>query len=139
MKTVFADAFYWCSLANPADEWHQAVKQAGRQHQISLILTTDEVLDEFLTFYSAAGAYWRNKAAELVRSMLQNPSVKTVPQTRGSFLRGLQLYEARADKEYSLTDCISMETMREHKLTEVLTNDHHFAQEGLVILFPGKP
>jgi predicted nucleic acid-binding protein len=47
----------------------------------------------------------------------------------------LSLYKARADKGYSLTDCISMNTMRERNLTEVLTHDQHFAQEGFSLLF----
>jgi predicted nucleic acid-binding protein len=37
---------------------------------------------------------------------------------------------ARPDKGYSLTDCISMQTMRKEGLTEVLTKDRHFEQEG---------
>jgi len=51
-------------------------------------------------------------------------------------LDGLTLYEARPDKVYSLTDCISMQVMRREGLTDVLTNDHHFTQEGFHILFP---
>jgi len=43
--------------------------------------------------------------------------------------------ESRPDKEYSLTDCLSMLTMRREGMTEVLTNDHHFTQEGFQILF----
>jgi predicted nucleic acid-binding protein len=54
----------------------------------------------------------------------------------GANLDALTLYESRPDKEYSLTDCISMQTMRRARLTEVLTNDHHFTQEGFTILFP---
>jgi hypothetical protein len=42
----------------------------------------------------------------------------------------LALYQSRLDKGYSLTDCISMQTMRREGLTEVLTNDRHFEQEG---------
>ena len=42
---------------------------------------------------------------------------------------------ARPDKGYSLTDCISMATMRKKGLTEVLTNDRHFEQEGFRALF----
>jgi hypothetical protein len=30
-----------------------------------------------------------------------------------------------------------MLTLRDHGLTEVLTNDRHFTQEGFTILFPG--
>jgi uncharacterized protein len=47
----------------------------------------------------------------------------------------LALSEARPDKEYSLTDCISMVTMRQEGITEILTHDNHFTQEGLTILF----
>ena len=138
MKTVYADSFYWAALANPKDEWHHAAMNAGAKHQIGVIITTDEVLDEFLTHFCDKGAFWRIKAAELVRKIQKSPNVRIVPQTRDSFLRGLQLYEARSDKKYSLTDCISMEAMREHKLTEVLTHDHHFRQEGFTPLLTDK-
>jgi len=51
-------------------------------------------------------------------------------------LEALALYEARPDKFYSLTDCHSMQVMRREGLTDVLTNDHHFTQEGFHIVFP---
>ncbi len=38
----------------------------------------------------------------------------------------LPAYKARPDKGYSLTDCISMNLMRERDITEILTHDHHF-------------
>jgi len=40
------------------------------------------------------------------------------------------LYAARPDKAYSVTGCISMQTMRREGLTDVLKNDRHFEQEG---------
>jgi predicted nucleic acid-binding protein len=58
-----------------------------------------------------------------------------IPQSRESFLAGLQLYRARPDKGYSLVDCISMQAMRKEGLSEVLTNDRHFEQEGFRALF----
>jgi hypothetical protein len=61
--------------------------------------------------------------------------VRVTPQSRESFLGGLPLYRARPDKGYSLVDCISMYTMRKEGLTEVLTNDRHFEQEGFRALF----
>jgi len=50
-------------------------------------------------------------------------------------MAGLDLYRARLDKGYSLTDCISMQIMRREGLTDVLTNDRHFEQEGFRALF----
>jgi predicted nucleic acid-binding protein len=44
------------------------------------------------------------------------------------------LYEERNDKGYSLVDCISMSTMRRVGISAVLTNDHHFTQEGFQVL-----
>ena len=63
--------------------------------------------------------------------------IRVIPQSRESFLAGLELYRARPDKRYSLVDCISMQTMRREGLTEVLTNDRHFEQEGFRPLFRG--
>ena len=57
----------------------------------------------------------------MVRAILSNPNVKVVPQTHAAFLNALAFYEQREDKEYTLTDCISMNAMRSESLTEVLT------------------
>ena len=46
----------------------------------------------------------------------------------------MALYKARPDKQYSLTDCVSMEAMRQAGIAEVLTRDGHFTQEGFVVL-----
>ncbi len=62
------------------------------------------------------------------------PGSSEKPQTHPSFLAGLDLYEARPDKEYSLTDCISMAIMRQEKITEILTLDAHFTQEGFTAI-----
>jgi predicted nucleic acid-binding protein len=62
--------------------------------------------------------------------------VHVLPQSRADFDAALALYAARADKEYSLTDCRSMVALRALGMIEVLTNDRHFTQEGFTILFP---
>ena len=62
--------------------------------------------------------------------IFDDAGVQVAPQSRESFPLGTALYGARPDKGYRLTDCISMPTMRKQRLTEVLTNDRHFEQEG---------
>ena len=76
----------------------------------------------------------RQQAAGIAREIIANSNVRVIPQSRDSFLGGLKFYEQRRDKEYSLTDCVSMNTMRAESLSEALTNDHHFEQEGFTIL-----
>jgi len=46
----------------------------------------------------------------------------------------LNFYSLRTDKGYSLTDCVSMNVCCEIGITEILTNDEHFEQEGFKIL-----
>jgi predicted nucleic acid-binding protein len=67
--------------------------------------------------------------------MRASRTVRIVSQSMASFQAGLMLYQSRPDKSYSLVDCISMQTMREEGLTEILTNDRHFEQEGFRALF----
>ena len=133
MKTVFADSHYWIAIVNPGDPWTEAAKAARSALGEVFIVTTDEVLTELLAALSK-GEHMRKQAAKMVHVILENPNVKVVPQTRDSFLKGLTFYEKRSDKEYSLTDCISMSVMKAESLVEVLTNDRHFEQEGFTVL-----
>jgi predicted nucleic acid-binding protein len=98
------------------------------------LITTDEVLTELLDGLAQRGAHLRDAAARAVRTILSDRRVSVHPQSRESFLAGLHLYELRYDKGYSLVDCISMTTMRNRGISEVLTNDRHFIQEGFVVL-----
>jgi hypothetical protein len=70
--------------------------------------TTDEVLAGYLTFFSMAPGPLRREVAASVLNILANPVIRVIPQSRDSFLDGLDLFA----KRYSLTDCISMQTMR---------------------------
>ena len=98
------------------------------------MVTTEEVLTELLAGLSAKGDHLRSAAAALVRLVLADARVTVIHQTHQSFLDGLALYERRLDKQYSLVDCISMNVMRRLRVRQVLTNDRHFAQEGLTVL-----
>jgi predicted nucleic acid-binding protein len=77
----------------------------------------------------------RRKALTNAQRILEVPGIYVVPQSRDSLLSGMALYGTRPDKGYSLTDCISMQTMRREGIKEVLTNDRHFEQEGFRALF----
>ena len=77
-----------------------------------------------------------SKAGTLIHDLRSDPDVEVLAQTRADFDAALALYEARLDKAYSLTDCRSMLALGTLGITEVLTNDHHFTQEGFTILFP---
>lgn len=132
----FADAFYWIACTHSRDKWHSRVLAWGRANQHARLVTTEEVLTELLNWFASAGPSGRNRASVAVRDIISDPNVQVLPQTTAGFQEALLLYESRLDKEYSLVDCRSMAAMRSLKLTEVLSNDRHFAQEGFAVLFP---
>ena len=134
MRQVYADTVYWIALANPLDQWHSLAVQAGRTIRWATIITSEEVLSEFLAHFSGQGRTMREGATRYAELILTNPGIIVRPQTHQSFLDGLSLYRTRPDKGYSLTDCISMEAMRQEGISEILTHDGHFTQEGFTIL-----
>jgi predicted nucleic acid-binding protein len=99
------------------------------------IVTTEEVLTEVLAFYSKAGFRMRQRTVNFIKNMFINQNVQIIEQNHQSFILGFALYENRLDKGYSLTDCISMNVMKQLNITEILSHDRHFNQEGFVILF----
>lgn len=136
MRTLFADTFYWAALLNPKDQWHQVVRQQNRNLGIVQIITTDEILVELLNFFSNFHPMVKQGIAQRVNALFPNQMTQVIPQSRTTFQSGLELYEQRIDKGYSLTDCISMQTMKALEIQEILTHDRHFTQEGFIILFP---
>jgi len=98
----------------------------------SPLLTHEAVFGEVLAYFAGEGSQARSLAVRMVRRAALATEIVSVD--RSLFSRALDLYERRPDKEYSLVDCISMELMRTRGLTHVLTNDHHFRQEGFTIL-----
>ena len=53
MRRVFADAVYWIAIANRKDQWHARVVSAVRLLGQPTLVTTEEVLDEFLRITAA--------------------------------------------------------------------------------------
>ena len=104
MKQVFADTLYWVASITPGDPWHapalRAVAALGPVH----LVTTEEVLVEFLSAYAGRGEYLRHEALQTVRAILRNVHVTVRPQTHQSFMMGVDFYASRADKAYSLVE-----------------------------------
>ena len=127
------------ALLSPRDTFHSQAIAITAKLGKTKIITTDEVLSEVLNFLSDGGAKLRERTVNTVRQLLNADSEKVtvLSQSHTTFLGGLELYEQRLDKGYSLTDCISMATMKQMGITRILTHDHHFTQEGFTVLFSG--
>ena len=82
MTTLFADTFYWIALADVADNAHQHAIALTNEWTTSEIVTTDEVLGEYLTFFATAPEQMRRKAVTNAQRILEHPGVRVVPQSR---------------------------------------------------------
>jgi predicted nucleic acid-binding protein len=129
------DTFSLVALSNRRDQWHRRVLSFSQSLDAYHLYTVDEVLAEYLTFCSASMPHIREDAARTVRNVLNDPHMTVIPQSHPSFLDALTLYESRLDKHYSLTDCVAMQARRREGLTDVLSNDRHFTQEGFRLVF----
>jgi len=127
MPAVFADAGYWIALVNPRDMLHdRAAEYAGRLDRSRTVTVLVEVLNGF----SESGTRLRTKAAELAQAVVDDPNTDVVPQSPKLFWEALTLYSERPDKSWSLTDCASFVIMDQRRITEALTHDRHFEQNG---------
>ena len=133
MRKIFVDTVFWLAYFNRKDQWHESAQRAFGALPAGVgFVTTEEVLTEFLANSSAPGL--RVAAAGIVRRIMSDPQVEVAPQEHMSFVKGLELYEKRGDKGYSLVDCISMNVMKTMSITDALTRDRHFAQESFNVL-----
>jgi len=96
-------------------------------------LTTSYVLAEFIPLCQTRGLN-RKKMLEFVETLITNPLIEGVWVDENLHGQAFTLLQNRLDKTYSLCDAASFILMRERGLTEVLTTDKHFEQEGFVKL-----
>lgn len=126
MKAYFADTAYFVGLYNRHDALHSPALVYDRLAEA--FVTTEFILVGVATFFVRPGD--RVVFANLDATLRANPRVVILPATADLYARGLALFAARPDKEWSLTDCISFEVMGELELTDALTGDQHFGQAG---------
>ena len=131
-QLYFVDTWFLIARFSRFDESHAEATAIDRRLPRASFVTHDAVFMEFLAFISGWGGVHRAGAEVTVREALRRWIV--FPSDRALFMQGLDLYGERLDKAYSLVDCMSMMLMKAQGITHVLTNDHHFAQEGFTLL-----
>lgn len=134
MRPIFVDADYWIASLIPRDGLHDKAISIFDQLASPSLVTSEMVLAEVLNMLAAGGPFLREVGVKAVVAIASDPNIEVVPQTRILFREALALYRDRLDKEWSLTDCASFVIMSKRGITEALTNDHHYLQNGYVAL-----
>jgi len=124
---VFADTSFFEAILSARDEHHAAAVEASRGGWTEII-TTEFVLIELGATFSKPDD--RADFLLIDRMVRTREDVALIPATSDLLQRGRDLFAARPDKAWSLTDCISFVVMNELGIADALTTDRHFTQAG---------
>jgi uncharacterized protein len=108
------------------DVWNTLLQQKTQSLTSSLILI--ELAD------GLAKLKYRQLTFQLTNGLAELPTHETVFVDEDIERLGWELYEARDDKEWGMTDCISFELMRIRGVQSVFGLDHHFDQAGFKLM-----
>ena len=130
LAEVFVDTGFAVVLASRRDQHHQrAVELAARvKANAAQLVTTQAVVLEIGNSLSKRNH--RQAAVQLITSLQADPTVEIVPFDDNLFDKSFALFRGRADKEWSLTDCMSFVLMEARMISDALTPDEHFTQAG---------
>ena len=128
---MFVDTSGFFSLNDKAEKHHAEASQIYKQAWFRL--TTNYVLDEFVALASGRKLS-REKILAFSEEVLIDETVEIVWINKDLHTKAVELLKNRKDKSYSLCDAVSFVVMRERKITEALTTDHHFEQESFIRL-----
>ena len=128
------DSAGFLALWDAGDEHHRAAVRLQRQliEKKRRFLTTEYVADETATLLLVRHSH---KAAKDFLDMIERSEalrLEWIDPVR--FHTAAEWFRRHADKEWSFTDCVSFSVMRELRLHDAFTTDHHFRQAGFIPL-----
>lgn len=132
---LFLDTAYILALLNTHDAFHLKARKLSPEIDVQLI-TTEAVLTEIGN--ALAKPEWRELAVDTLNDLREDEGVNIITVNSELFSRAFELYLSRMDKDWGLTDCISFVVMKDAKMKEALTTDHHFEQAGFKALLIDK-
>ena len=135
MNWLFADTSFFIAYLNPRDVNHVVACEYMTTAD-DPIVTTQWVLAELGNFLAEGPN--RRLFGPLVRALSAEDRFEILTADDESFVRGCELFVRRPDKEWSFTDCVSFNVMKDREITDALTADHHFEQAGFTLLLKKK-
>jgi len=127
---VFMDTAGFLALWDIGDEHHaRAVHlQSELLRKNRSFLTTDYIVDETVTLLLIRHSH--AAAADFLNTALESKALRLEWIDSERFHAAAELFQRHDDKEWSFTDCVSFALMRELKIHDAFTTDHHFSQAG---------
>lgn len=114
-------------LHHKPEPFHDRARRLYKQ--APLRLTHSYVLVEFVAL-ATLRRLPRISALTYINDLLENLDIETIWVNETLQREAMTLLLARQDKTYSRCDVVSFVLLRQRNITEGLTTDHHFEQEG---------
>lgn len=133
-RTVLLDTSFVLALENKDDAHHDRAKALDEEllRQDAVLLLHWGILLEIADGYARIGR--RARGLQLLAKFESEQGYRLHPITEPLLQEALTLYQARPDKDWGLTDCLSFVLMKHEGITEALTADLHFRQAGFTAL-----
>jgi len=120
-----------CYLHQNEPQHQEAVQLLNGASKKSL--THSYVLAELIAL-ALVRRFPRPAVPAFVMDLLDNPASETLWVDEQLHREAMKLLIDRQDKTYSLCDAVSFVLMRQRGMTDALTTDRHFEQDGFVRL-----
>ncbi|MGI8467157.1 MAG: type II toxin-antitoxin system VapC family toxin [Pyrinomonadaceae bacterium] len=128
---LFLDTSGLLCLFDKADSRHESAAKFFRQAKS--LFTSNYVLAEFIPLVMSRKLH-RTSALFFLKNFVLLPRLELVWVDEKTHQMAMSLIEDRLDKNYSLCDAVSFVIMRKREISEALTTDKHFEQEGFIRL-----
>lgn len=136
MTPIFADTSYFLAFLGDHDEHHERAMAWARVLRAG-VLTTEYVVVEVANSLTKGAD--RALFADFYRGIRAENTMEIIPASTGLQDRGAKLFADRADKQWSLTDCISFLVMSDRGLHDALSTDRDFEEAGFRALLRYEP
>ena len=124
----FLDTAYILARVDRSDQYPRAAVTLARKVRAAAEVWISEAV--LIEVGNALSSTHRLEAANFIQQCYRTPNMRVIPLTTELMFEALDLYRARDDKRWGLTDCISFVVMQTTALSDALTSDHHFRQAG---------
>lgn len=131
---VWLDTAGFLALWDASDAHHHAAVRLQRDlvGQGKRFRTSDYVLNEALTLLRLRHSH--AAACDLLSTLERSAAVRIEWMDAERLQSAAAFFRKHRDKEWSFTDCTSFCLMKELKIREAFTTDHHFRQAGFIPL-----
>jgi len=129
MMLIDTSGFF--AVYSEKDKNHIPAKEAYQNSRLRI--TTNYILAEYVALALIRGLP-REQVLTFSAEVLTDATIEIIWVDEALHTKAVELLQARQDKTYSLCDAVSFIVMSERGITDALTTDKHFEQEGFVRL-----